>query len=518
MDDAKAKDMDTLRDLRRRLGGPVVDELQSTGILGNAPLASAQRRTAKKLLAWEPAIPYEPFLPPIDKVRAEQFLSDNLPSALLRLGGTNRRRKKKPDGTAACLAALVRRAYSALLASTTEGHGSWHPLRLRSLDEHSHAAEALRDEPNLDALWTADELLSTFGRSKNSGRMYDPVELLIHGAWRLCVLRGDWTPSALLQAVSEQTQRLRAAAHGEQVEVPIFFGVGDIQIPKEVADQTLRVRPYRGSLQSSFLGEAHCLQAYGKHGCGIIVERQHPWEYRLRYESEKEANAESPKSAISKWSLDDLEHWGSSFVVAIGMSRLPGRLKPHHLSQCPQDSLTPIPAVRWIFNADPLYGTTSFHLSDRWRGSDCPEVVVDAHTLAQTKKLYAIDDRATRIAIGRLSAALDKSRGRPDRLIDAVIAWEALSGDCSRGGTALQVCAVIAELASDKKHRKQVRKEVARIYRKRGRVVHGAAIVPDAVECDAANLAGLTALRRLVDDFPALIGSEDRFEQLCLDS
>jgi hypothetical protein len=510
VDDVEYDDSQMLVDLQRRLGGTILEALRSNGTLSPVPLTPEIRTTAKELLSWKPERPYLAVVPTIQRVRPHELLSEGLPNALRHLGEGGKASTYANEADAH-LASLAERAYCALLASNAEE--SMAPLQLRGTEEHRLADAALRSEPNLAALWTDGRIATTFCRaSTDRDGLYSPVNLLIHSAWRLCLLRGDWTPSALLAAVLEQTNRLRKAACGEQVEVPIFLGFGDIMVTGEVSDGTASVRPCKSLPMSLLLAEEDRLRPPN----GLLVERGHPWKYCVLSDGSN-VSADFVDAFSDPVAFDELRHWGACFVVAIAMSGLPEWLKHHHLAQRPEKLLTTTPTFQWILNADPLLPSRSLHLHYRRRGPDCPKVVVDANALRRTEMLFAIKDAATRIAIERLCAALETSRSWGDSLIDAVIAWEALSGNC-QGAVATMVSAVMAHLVSDAPDRKQVRAEIRKLYSMRSGVVHGGKAAVQSNMRDAANLVGLVALRRLADDDSGLIDSEDRFEQLCLDS
>jgi hypothetical protein len=368
----------------------------------------------------------------------------------------------------------------------------------------------MRAEVCLANLWQDGDLLTSFSRT--DPRPYDPVELLLYGAWRLCLLRGDWSVFAFLGSVLEQLTRLRSSGAGKPTTVPVFFGFGDVQLAAPVASGATHVRPYRGRLQSCLLEASDRLDDQGG---GIIVERCHPWMHCVvKADPNISADSRGPAGELSVDDWLSFRHWADCFAVAIGLSQTPMRLRPHELAQL--HTFTPAPGLRWLLTADPLYSATSYHFSLGWRAAESPSVELNTQIVVQADELNSIEETSTRTAVRRLRAALEKPRTWGDGLVDAVIAWEAMSGDCSNA-VVVKVSAVMAHLVSDPKHRHQVRDKVRKIYTARSNVVHGGNDRVSETDRDAAVLVGLTALRRLVQDYRHLLGCNERFDWLCLD-
>lgn len=520
MEKEEDQDLDMLVTLRARLGHELVDTLIERRVLSQAPLSPATRRMARELLKWEPSLsaPAAITTSSVERLRPEHFLSDDVPGLLRRLAEPSTEQTPRVDianETEVQLLALAKRAYPALIASANPRlrPSCWGPIRLRTTDEHRAAMAAMKTDPDLGRLWDGSEVVTSFGQSKTWLRINDPVELLIHGAWRLCLLRGDWSWHALSRALIEQTVRLRAAAKGATVDAPVFLGFGSIQVAGEVSHGTVHVRPYRGSLQSWLVEESDRLDTQGG---GVIVELTHPWSLHLLSDRGSADSDEAPlPGGFTSEDFASFHRWADCFAVAVAMAQTPELLRPHHVAGA--SPLEPAPQLRWMLNADPLFGATSLHFSQGWVGSKCPTIDMSQSSLDRVAKLHAIEDGATRIAIRRLAAALKQPRRWSDALLDAVIAWEALSGNC-RGGVKLQVSSVLAHLVSEQTDRSQMRAKIRRLYESRNKVVHGGDVSIRRDEPAAAALIGLTALRSLMDDFADLIGEEQRFEKLCLDS
>lgn len=511
--------MSKLVDLRARYGHALVDELLQAGILTRSPLSAAALIAADELLAWQPRVPPRTEQPePVARLEPQSLLADDLPAAARRLADACTLQDAETDShyaTARHLVSLARRAYPAYVAAAQPQplEPAWGPMRLRGPEEHRQAVAAMRAEAELACLWEADDIATSCGRTEAWFPRYDPVELLLHGAWRLCLLRGEWTAENLRDAVLEQLHRLRAASLGHVVEVPVFLGFGHARISVPVSEASVHVRPYRGLLQGWLFGASDRLD---DHGGGFIVERSLPWTFC----ASGGGKVLGPAAATVPTGLSEHEWhrfgwWADCLAVAIAMAETSGPLKPHQLLT-PQVAFSRAPQLRWVFTGDPLVGGKSLHYSQGWSGLACPCVPVDPSILHRTSQLEAIADVPTSIAIERLSAALEQPRSHRDCLLDAVIAWEALSGDCHDAVTA-KVSAIMAHLVAELADRRQVRKRIAKIYGTRSSIVHGGVAEVRKEERDAANVVAVTALRSLVDAFPHLIGQSDRFERLFLD-
>lgn len=128
-------------------------------------------------------------------------------------------------------------------------------------------------------------------------------------------------------------------------------------------------------------------------------------------------------------------------------------------------------------------------------------------------------DAAIEIAISRTLSAARHFMGRDhaDALIDAVIAWENLVGPEEAGETTFRVTAGLAHLLeSDPSKRDARRRQFARVYRARSKVVHGHQPGSLATERDEAVGVAIGALRRLFADFPDLIADRTRGTRLLL--
>jgi len=135
------------------------------------------------------------------------------------------------------------------------------------------------------------------------------------------------------------------------------------------------------------------------------------------------------------------------------------------------------------------------------------------------ERVVATDLSRIDIAIERLLRACWEQFERADALIDAVIAWENLVG--TEHETTYRVTAALAVLCEDDARRRvERRKEFARIYDARSRLIHGDTMdLRDSGAHERAIRVCCEAMRRLMVDHPHLLGlsgSRDRADHLLL--
>jgi hypothetical protein len=127
---------------------------------------------------------------------------------------------------------------------------------------------------------------------------------------------------------------------------------------------------------------------------------------------------------------------------------------------------------------------------------------------------------AVDIAARRLISAVANRVDRSDSLIDAVMVWENLVG--TRSESTFRVTAALAKLLeSNPIKRRDLRKDLAKIYEVRSRVVHGSAVEPADVDraCSDAIDVAVRALRvayRRGRDWLAL-SSQERADEILLE-
>jgi hypothetical protein len=190
------------------------------------------------------------------------------------------------------------------------------------------------------------------------------------------------------------------------------------------------------------------------------------------------------------------------------------------LAQRGEESDQSAVAVEWITETTPFQGSSFLGpgpVSEPWVSStEFGEEEVEA-LATWTERVDAANLSHVEIAVERLLRALFE-REPGEALIDAVIAWENLLG--TRNETAYRVTVALAVLCEDDPDlRMERRKELATIYDKRSRMVHGDIVGVDSELRDRAIQVGLEAFARLIEDRPGLLElskSQERVDHLLL--
>jgi len=135
-------------------------------------------------------------------------------------------------------------------------------------------------------------------------------------------------------------------------------------------------------------------------------------------------------------------------------------------------------------------------------------------------RLTAVDLEHLGVAPTRLIRAVDERQDAGDRLIDAVIVWEALFGGPSEA--VLRVCGSLAKLIATAEDRAERLKELKKLYDLRSRIVHGGN-PPNGRElriaADRALNVAIDALTDLIRERADLLGldSSARSNQLLME-
>lgn len=297
------------------------------------------------------------------------------------------------------------------------------------------------------------------------------------------------------------------------MDVPIFCGFSRAKIDQEFVVAGDHFRPYVGDLQNCLFDPVDRLDG-SYHSTGFVVERPHAWRYRAVGSAGLQDPAQPDDLGELNWT--DVRRWADVLAVAAAAGQVGEKLKPHHLQHA--KPFTGIPEILWIETADPLIGASSSHFSRDWTWQDENASPLTRTTAHYAGELQSVDDDSFPVAIRRVRLALDQPRAWEDALVDAVIAWEALRGNC-RDSVTLMTTAFLAELISAETQRHQVRKALRALYKQRNHVVHGGALVGDEVPRwrDQAITAAFVAIKQLCGEHRALLGHSDRFERLCLD-
>lgn len=513
MEEAQLGLSDHLSQLRRRLGNNIVNMLirHHGGIEGE--LADGLRSKVTELLAWTPDVPA--FRWPNDDIQPLQFnqlVTNNLPPHLVALGIGVRSCAPTTDSDLLLqdLLELGHLLYPALLLQSEprrEKDERPSPIRARTLNATTRVDEQLRAEGLFPERVgrQAFQGNSTFNEYRNLEYLYEPSELLVHAAWELCLLRGEMSQRALGLAICENLARLRTANAGDDAVAPVFLGFAGVDVSEPFEADGVYVRPYSDAAHSSLLDLGQRLERF--QATGIVVEVMRPWKYALARVDE-----EAP-AQVDAFDWEEIQRFGEILVAGHLLASAPNQVKPHELTTLRE--LPPPPVLRWAYCADPINRMKSHHFSTEWPiRSATSKRNFDHASLQNAMSLCSVENPSFQIATRRIAAALKPHRRWSDSLVDAVIGWEALSGDC-KGDVSFRVCSIIAHLISAPGHRREVRTILQKVYSARSRVVHAGELLRSSQPSAAASIAGLVALRSLNEN-SALLHESDRFTALCM--
>lgn len=290
------------------------------------------------------------------------------------------------------------------------------------------------------------------------------------------------TVEDFMRAVAECVDDLRRLEAGEPAEAPALIGLRGLQLD---GDREHRL-PF-----------------------GVL---RPPTGYERRYapfgedDTETEAVLET-RVSLEVWSADEAEpeDRGASQLRLAGLGRSVSLASA--LARRDQVSLQSAVAVAWITEVTPFRGSGAFTVPpilDAW----LPSVAYDADDVealaAWVVRVEAANLSHVEIAVARLLRALLQVVEAGESLIDAVIAWDALLG--SRRKSTYRVTAGLTALCEDDAAlHVERRAELADIYDKRSRLVHGDIAGVDLDLRNRAIQVGLEALARLITDHPALL-------------
>lgn len=501
--------------LRKKLGNGIVDALlRERGGIENADKAKLFA-DVDELLDWMPD--KEGMRWPNDEVERlgdEQLLAGNLPHSFTKIAEEVRvfPGSKTDDHALDALLRVGQAVYPVLLSQADRCVAKDeppYPVRAGQLRTETRADELLRDEGLFPERVKnqAFQGASVFGDYSAVRHLYEPSELITYAAWELCLLRGAWTARDYGAAIAEQLARIREANGGGNAKAPVFLGFagGKVEAPIEV--NGIIVRPYIGGLQSSQLGRGERLEQYRE--SGFIVEVLRPWQYAL---ARADAKAQMSVDQIDWPALGRL---AEAIAVGHAMNSAPEQVKPHEVQNPPDAPLPPI--LRWAYPADPIHQARSHHFATDWPlGTGDHASPFSETSLRNALSLLQVGEKSFHIAIRRILSGLQPGRRWGDCLVDAVIALEALSGDC-KGDVTFRVCALMAQLVAGRGMRQDVRESLKKVYAARSRVVH-VGEVPEASDSrDAAVLVALVAVRQLCGPHASLLQEKDRFAALCMD-
>lgn len=381
---------------------------------------------------------------------------------------------------------------------------------------HPAAAEfeaAADTEEELKALFTRESAESgktgfvwtSLGTDRGVQRSMLAQDLLVATLFRL-TLDDSFEHATFINGAIEQLRMLKRLLAGDRVSVRCsvaFIGAELRGQPLETPWGTIR-RPTRGELDLP-------ADTPVAHSQELVLATEVPLEVAV------ETAPPDPEGALGPSPFAD--HVAATFgslqskadllalTLLLGLEREP----PVAIARTwtlVENPLSQGPTLSWFQNAVPLHPHV-LQPSDRRR----------LRTWA-TRIDRDYSDRIE-IAVKRTLSSLTRRWDTTDRLIDAVVALENLFGSDS-GELTFRISAGCAYLLErDPSRRQDLQKEVARLYRVRSKIVHGAhAPAPNDVDPDAraASNIAVKSLRALFARRPDLLNAKDRALLLILGS
>ncbi|MCP4607035.1 MAG: hypothetical protein GY847_42065 [Proteobacteria bacterium] len=527
MDDKEQQNqIQKLIDLREKIGGALTGEFLKANNHKGLPLATVLVEKIEEIVEWSPSLSVSALLKPdVASVEDEQFLADNIPHSLSVLADemkTSSTCVAEDDGTLKAMWKLGAIAYPAYISQSGRGQdkheATWLPLRLRGTQDYLDAEKMLADEKFLVRKGEECDkhIRTTSGVYRNALDFYSASEILLYGAWQLCLLRGDWSPVAFQKTITEQLQRVRQSTQGKATYVPLLCGFGGVSIENNIEDNDVTIRPYIGELQDSLLSPSGRFGEHRSGEPGFIVEMQQPWGFIHPYDKESPNQGES-QELPANFDWDNLRHWSYCLGAAVAAVETGDRIRCHEFQN--SSTSTVIPSLRWVIAGDPIYGAKTVYFSRGWPITEGKQPEIGPPALELASIFATITEKPFQVAIRRTVAALSFPRRYEEALLDAVIAWEALSGDC-RGSVSMMTTAFLSKLISEESQRRQVRKEMEKIYQRRNSIVHGGVVESHEetkIAKNAAAIVALLAAKSLAKENKHLLGDERRFETYCLD-
>ena len=362
--------------------------------------------------------------------------------------------------------------------------------------------------------------ISTFGyvtASTGTGGSLQLVGLaaqMIQCAYALMRMRGQLSVEELCNSTHEVIDLIRKACVGKAVKLPTFVGFNNVALevssPIQLPWGTLR--PYTQAFSEfipSEAGPSHFIDNGTDVTLGVVLETDFPYEIRV------EPWAPGPP-------IDDIPIWPSNTERWRAEFEHNCRLTSLALSLAIERDPPVATALAWVMRLDPLFSSNSVS----WRSAAYPPFdpfVLKEDSAASISRwasaIAAVDDAGIRIAQQRIVGALAQRHDPADSFIDAVVAWENLYGS-GEGELTFRISVSMASLLSeDSDERLAVQREIAALYGRRSKVLHGDTDPSprDATrDRDRALSLVLATLRRLYQDFPELISQKDRGKLIVL--
>jgi hypothetical protein len=368
-------------------------------------------------------------------------------------------------------------------------------LALRS---HPDAASLINDDPDFEAIRDVPDQLGPLLQSPASGVRVTAQNLisgvLASAALQIYYFNLPSDPATFVRTAIDGFEELRRAVRGEQVRVYGLHGVAYLSLPLGVQATTpwgtLRSAPKPPpSRQAVFRRQVNATCTLTSTYLAPILFDRSP----------------SPPAYPRPYAVSSPEYL---FPLACGLA-----------STDPEEPIVPL--LTWSTTFLPFYSHSAFSVPPLPTVNRATkEIAATVQSIEEWSRIVSREHRASiDISARRLVSAVSHRGDYADSLIDAVMVWENLLGTSSE--VTYRVTAALAKLlAASSAERQALRKELAKIYSVRSRLVHGASIEQEELKhaSRAAISHAVQALRAsyLRGDVWLSMSSTDRSDQLIL--
>ncbi|WAP57031.1 HEPN domain-containing protein [Streptomyces sp. S465] len=322
---------------------------------------------------------------------------------------------------------------------------------------------------------------------------------MLNSAYIRCSIEGDDSFSSYIESVSRTLSDARAMAAGGVAKVPVVLGfsnvslshVGKINLPggclREVSSQDRCYLPPQVTVDALLVLEMPMK---------ISAKAKHP------------KSRDDEDSGVWECAMESSRRWQNSLQWSIDCHRLAFMLanRETHRSGAVQ-------VLQAVVN--PLHATPFVSWNDGSVQTSATRMEIKANEIDDFRQwvenVTSRHPRSLRVAMRRILSAAVARTDPSDTLVDAVLAWENMFSDSPE--TSLRVCGSLSILMepSDRSRRRDINKELTRIYSSRSAIVHGSAREPSIETViehgDRALEVAVEAMRRLYKN-PELLNSQ----------
>ncbi|MET8694967.1 hypothetical protein ABZV65_20750 [Streptomyces bauhiniae] len=323
---------------------------------------------------------------------------------------------------------------------------------------------------------------------------------LVNSAYKRCVVMGDDSFAAYMDAVKRNLADARAIAAGRTARVPVVLGFSNISI-----SGVDRIELPTGFLRKVEASDSCFLPSRVSVDALLVLDTP----VRIAVKAKHPKNDEDRGDEVWDRAQKSFQEWHNS---------LQWQVDCHRLALMLANSNTHRSGVIQVFQVvvNPLLGSASAWWNDGRVHTPAAEVGVDAGKVEDIRgwveDVTVRHPRTLRVAMRRILSAASTRTDPVDSLVDAVLAWENMFSDSPE--TSLRVCGSLALLLepSDRDKRRDLVRELTGIYSTRSAIIHGNVKEPSvetvSVDGDRALEVAVEAMRRLYKN-PELLRSQN---------